>query len=397
MPKKILDLLRSVLPLNSIQKDMAADLEEHVSQTDLKEIIYLVKQKKAELSIQSLSISPQLAADRNYIQIKPISKDEKIIVYINSINDKIKNDIITDSYQKFSKNASKVISKFIAMNIVGMETVKKAVAVQLFATPDEPVHVLLLGDPGTGKTDILRSATDLAPISSFGLGSGTSSVGLTVTMKGDQVQKGLLPMADKGMCAIDELNLMQEKDRASLYNAMEKGFITYDKGGKHHKFDSKIKVIATANPKGDRFAGWTVDTIRDQLPFDAALLSRFHLVFLIRKPDIKQFIEISKKIVSGDKKSHLSGDQTFISDYVKFASNIDVVIPKEHEDEIVDFMALVKENEKRYLVEVGPRLVLGFTRLAKASARMNLRDKVDSDDIKLVKDIIMHGLRIDRA
>jgi len=396
MAKRLIDLLRSIVPLGAEKKEILEELADYLEVADIKEAASLAKLKKLELSESSLEVSPQVMPQRSYPSIIPKTEEKGIADYISRLNRTVMDKVQKKAFSEFSGKAAEMIPKFIAMNIVGMEEVKKAAAVQLFATSEEPVHILLLGDPGTGKTDILRSASALSPISSFGLGSGTSGVGLTVTVKGSEVAKGLLPMADKGVCAIDELNLMQERDRASLYNAMEKGFITYDKGGKHYKFDARIKVIATANPVGDRFAGWTVETLKKQMPFDSALLTRFHLVFLIRKPDMQQFVEISKKIIRSEKKKALSGDERFIRDYVEYAQGLKVEIPAEFERGIIDFIAEIKQNERRYLIEISPRLVIGFLRLAKASARMRLAEKVAQKDIDLVKEIVTRGLRIEK-
>jgi len=295
MPKTLSDLFRLAMPLPKAKQNLLMMLENHLEPGDRAEVKKLIKQKKADIALKKLEASPQVAGAREYPTIT--TSDKESVEYIGKINQIIEDSIFVKAFSEFSANAHDMIPKLIALNIVGMEEVKKATAVQLFARFDEPVHILLLGDPSTGKTDILRSASRLHPISSFGLGSGTTGVGLTVTVKGQEVTKGLLPMADRGLCAIDELNLMEDKDRAALYNAMEKGFLTYDKAGKHYKFDARVKIIATANPKGDKFVGWTLETLKKQLPFDTALLSRFHLVFLIRKPDIEKFVEISRKII----------------------------------------------------------------------------------------------------
>jgi len=396
MAKKLIDLLRIAIPIKEDQKKILNQLSEYIDPGDVKEVRGLIKQKKAELILTSLDVSPQIMPDRIYPKINKHTDDKKIADYIQNLNKIVSDKVKDNAFSKFAEKASDLIPKLIALNIVGMGYIKKAASLQLFASYKDPIHILLLGDPGTGKTDILRSAASLHPCTSFGLGSGTSGVGLTVTVKGDQVSKGLLPKADKGICAIDELNLMQDRDRASLYNAMEKGFITYDKGGKHYKFDARVRIIATANPKGDRFAGWTLETLKQQMPFDSALLSRFHLVFLIRKPDVKQFVEISKKILRSSKKKTSVGDDAFVRDYVSHAESIEVEIPKEFEEDIIEFVSQIKANEKKYLVEVSPRLVLGFIRLAKASARMRLSKQVSKTDIDTVKEIVLKGLKIEK-
>jgi DNA replicative helicase MCM subunit Mcm2 (Cdc46/Mcm family) len=130
---------------------------------------------------------------------------------------------------------------------------------------------------------------------------------------------------------------------------MEKGFVTSDKGGKHYQFDANVTVIATANPKGDRFAGWTVGTLRKQLLFDPALLSRLHLVFLIRKLDLKEFVEISRKIIRQEPKKSKGKHEELIQGYVKYAEPVEVKVPKQFEQQIVVFVSEMKKNEKKYL------------------------------------------------
>ena len=394
MARKLIDLFRLAMPLPEEKRKLIAALAEHIDSADVKEIAGLVKQKKADIAAGRMNVSPQLLSAAEYPEIVPKADDKQISEYAKKINSIVLGRVRERSYRQFSEKAAETIPRFIGMNIVGLEEIKKAASLQLFSPATEPVHMLLLGDPGTGKTDILRSAAALHPVSSFGLGSGTTGVGLTVTVKGEQVSKGLLPMADKGLCAIDELNLMEDKDRASLYNAMEKGFITYDKGGKHYKFDARVSVIATANPKGDRFVGWTLETLKRQLPFDSALLTRFHLVFLVRKPDVKQFVEISRRIVRSQKSEAEGGDESFIKGYVAHCQKLDVEIPPSFEHDIVDFVGEIKKNERRYLIEVSPRLVLGFIRLAKASARMRMSRQVNSQDIANVKAVVEHGLKV---
>ncbi|MFW6383225.1 MAG: ATP-binding protein, partial [Nanoarchaeota archaeon] len=280
---RFIDLLRLAKPLTKIQKNALSEFSISLDTEDIKEIKGLLKQRKVSVTESSLNISRCLFETENFYTFVPNTTDEKIKKYIEKLNKHIYEDCKKRFMKKFSKSAKEKIPKYIGRDIEGFDIIKKAVTLQLFAT--ERIHILLLGDPGTGKTDILRSASEIHPISSLGLGSGTTGAGLTITTKGKEITKGLLPMADGGICAIDELNLMEQKERGSLYNAMEKGFVTYDKGGKHYKFDARVRVLATANPKGDKFTAKDVEGLKKQLPFDPALLSRFHLVFLIRKPN----------------------------------------------------------------------------------------------------------------
>ncbi len=382
------NLLLRARPLVGKEKNLVNQIEEMLPYKDAKDVSKYKKQFKIEFTETKLGTT--IAMNPAIPQIT--AKDASLKEFAEETNKKIRQAVMQKLFEDFSKEAFEMIPTIIAPNIMGMEDVKKAAATQLFAT--EPVHMLLLGDPGTGKTDILRGMSQLAPISAFGLGSGTSGVGLVATVKGREILKGLLPMADGGLCAIDELNLMKDENRAGLYNAMEKGFVTYSKGGAHERFDARVNVIATANPRGDKFIGDDLKGFKKQLPFDSALLTRFHLMFIVRKPDIRQFSEISRKIVRNDKKTVAQADIDFVRQYIDYAAKIKVSLPKELEDEIVSFAEKLKSNEKRYLTEISPRIVVGIINLAKSAARMELRDKVTQTDLERIEKLVESSLSV---
>ncbi len=382
------NLLLRARPLIGKEKQLVSQIEEILPYKDAKDVAKYKKQFKIAFSEAKLGTT--IAMNPAFAQIVP--KEASMKEFAEETNKKIREAIMQKQFEAFAKEAYEMLPTIIAPNIMGMEDVKTAAAIQLFAT--EPVHMLLLGDPGTGKTDILRGMSQLAPISAFGLGSGTSGVGLVATVKGKEILKGLLPMADGGLCAIDELNLMKDENRAGLYNAMEKGFVTYSKGGTHARFDARVNVIATANPRGDKFIGDDLKGFKKQLPFDSALLTRFHLMFIVRKPDIQLFSEISRKIVRNDKKTVAQADIDFVRQYVDRAAKIKVSFPKELEDEVVAFAEKLKSNEKHYLSEISPRIVVGLMNLAKAATRMELRDKVTQQDLERVENLVEKSLSV---
>ncbi len=394
MASDFMKFIHFVRPFSKKESGYMSELIKYLEPKDLKRIKNLLKNKKIGVSFSSLGISEKIGEDVLFPQINPAIEDNELQLFTEKTNKEIEEKLKRKAFRLFSERARKTIKEFIAPNIFGMELVKEAAALQLFAA--EPVHVLLLGDPGTGKTDILRSVSKLHPVTSFGLGSGASKAGLSAAVKGNEILKGLLPMANEGICCIDELNLMKRTDYAALYSAMEKGFITYDKANKHFQLDAKVRVIATSNPKGDRFVGNIMSILKQQIPFDSALLTRFHLVFLIRKPGLERFAKITKKIVQNDKIKVSIKDMEFIKEYVDFAEQVDVEFPKEFEKQVVNFSTELKRDEKKYLVEISPRIVIGLMRLAKASARMELRKTVKKEDIDKAEEIIKFGLQIKR-
>jgi len=388
----LFDVVRGLQPLSKGQKKQMKEVEKYLEEEEIKAVTRLVKQKRLDVRFTTFGVSKKINCDIDYPLLKLMKKDDPEKKFADEMNSVILNLARRKVFRKFAPFAEERISKLIAPAIVGFDTIKKTAAYQLFSV--DPVHVLLLGDPGTGKTQILSATTDLAPISSFGLGSGTSGVGLAATVKGKTITKGLLPMADQGLCAIDELNLMKPSDMAAMYNAMEKGFVTYTKGSSNLRFQARIRVLATANPKGDRFVGHIVDVLKQQLPFDPALLSRFHIVFLVRRPDTKRFREISKHIVHHTKSEHSLADIRFVKDYIDYTERIEVEFPKSFEKQVGDFAEDIKENERKYLVEVSPRLIIGLIRLAKARARMHLKKVVSEEDLKVAEKIILKSLEV---
>lgn len=387
-----MSFIKLLFPLSKKDKRNLDTVSPFLEIHDFKKVKKLLKLGKIGIAYSSFKISNKLIDDEHYPTLNPAVEDAEIVELTKVWNNILEEEARRKKYKAFSQLAEQRIRKFIAPHIVGMEEVKESAMLQLFST--DKVHILLLGDPSTGKTDILRAVNDLAPISSYGLGSGTSSAGLTVTFKGNEMIKGLLLMANNGICCIDELNLMRARDRGSLLNAMEKGFITYHKGNKHVKLDANISLLATANPKGDKFVGRTTETWLKQIPFDPALLSRFHLVFFIRRPNTKQFINIAKKIVSQREKNMEINDALFIRDYIEFSQMVEVSFDEKLKKKIVDFATKLKKDERKFLIEVTPRLILGIMRLAKASARIKLRNKVEEKDLNKVFNLYEKSLYV---
>lgn len=382
--KKIIDTFRSAInlvmllrPLTDNEKSDLKELEEHLSKDEIHLTQKYLKQKRITLVRKNIRYSSLITDKKDHIAIEPKYSDmEDKTAFLNR---SIETSIDTEIFGEFKKDAWQRLQKIFANNIVGFESVKKGAILQLFSK--DQFHILLLGDPGTGKTDILRASENLAPVSAFGLGSGTTNTGLTVTVSGNEISKGILSIADNGIALIDELNLMKKEDRAGLYNAMEKGFITYDKGGHHYRFDARCCVLSSANPKKGKFSGTSKKEIAEEIPFDSALLSRFHLIYLIREATLKQFMEITEKVFSGKKNKISENDCNFIKKYIERAKSHDVAFSVEHNEMIKQFVLEIKEKEKDMLIDITPRFVIGLKRLIEASARVSMKTKPEKEDV----------------
>jgi DNA helicase MCM8 len=158
------------------------------------------------------------------------------------------------------------------------------------AAPAAPVraavHVLLVGDPGLGKSQLLRGVAALAPRHVFVTGGFESSaVGLTASVAaggarggGATLNAGALALADRGVCAIDELDKMAA-DHPALLEAMEQQRVTVAKAGAVSWLPARAAVLAAANPGGGRFDPYR--SVCENLKMAPALLSRFDLIFII--------------------------------------------------------------------------------------------------------------------
>lgn len=164
------------------------------------------------------------------------------------------------------------------------------------------VHVLIVGDPGLGKSQLLRAAAALAPRAVFVCGNTTTTAGLTVAVsregggRGDMaIEAGALVLADRGVCCIDELDKIS-CDPHALLEAMEQQQISIAKSGVVTSLRSRCAILAAANPVGGHYN--RRKTVSENLKIAAALLSRFDLVFiLLDKPDIGHDRMISEHIM----------------------------------------------------------------------------------------------------
>ncbi|KAL9600212.1 MAG: hypothetical protein Q9219_003355 [cf. Caloplaca sp. 3 TL-2023] len=184
----------------------------------------------------------------------------------------------------------------IAPSIYGHTDIKTAVALSLFGGVSKEaqgklsirgdINILLLGDPGTAKSQVLKYVEKTAHRAVFATGQGASAVGLTASVRRDPLtaewtlEGGALVLADRGTCLIDEFDKMNDQDRTSIHEAMEQQTISISKAGIVTTLQARCGIIAAANPIGGRYNS-TVPFAQN-VELTEPILSRFDILCVVR-------------------------------------------------------------------------------------------------------------------
>jgi len=332
------------------------------------------------------------------------------------------------------------IKDSISPTIFGLDFEKEALALQLFGgiakeMPDGTkirgdIHILLVGDPGTAKSQLLRYMADITPRGIYASGKSATGAGLTAAAVKDDfgegrwtLEAGALVLADKGLACVDELDKMTEQDRSSMHEAMEQQTISVAKAGINAMLQSRCSILGAANPKYGRFS--RNEPIHEQIKLPPTLLSRFDLIFPIYdEPRHDEDANIAEHILN----SHLVGemrerfqnradtdDKFDRAEYEKMdQSRKPLVEPellrkyvhyaKKHRFPVLTEAAL-KRLKDYYLevrgkskigenkaIPITARQLEGFVRVAEASARARMSDEVSLADaeraIKIVREYL---------
>lgn len=367
--------LKRILPVTDNERYCLSLLRDDEEYDTVKN---LVRQKKASFELRNFNIT--IFEDGDYFQLFPLTSEPIDDELLRSVNHKLKEMSLVGHFKKFSEYAYGILPNLIAPEVPGMEEVKRAVALQLFSK--ESLHIMLIGDLNLKRTDFLESAADFA---------AHSVIGNPVHDTLASAEGGMLAKANNGLAAITNLNGIKRTDRSILFNVMDRGYVTFERNGVEIKYDTNVNLLACAVPSGNKFMR-TFESIRDQIPFDPLFMQRFHLVFVMREPDVTT---VMKHKENPEAKLKLrQEDYNFIRAYVKWCLGLEVSVPKRHEDEIISFVDELKKKEYSFLYKMSPRVVLGLVRLAKCSARLEMRDMVNDSDIERAKNLLSQSLKV---
>jgi len=349
-----------------------------------------------DIAMHANFIEP-LEEDFSEIQVSP--EDEKEIM----------------SLAKDKKIYERLI-RSVAPSIYGHTKVKEAILLQMFSGVRKTkkdgtkvrgdLHVLLVGDPGAGKSQMLTFVHTAAPKARYVAGRSTSGAGITASvvkdefLKGWALEAGAMVLADKGTLVLDEMDKMSVEDTSALHQAMEQQEITISKANIQATLRTQTSILAAANPKFGRFDPFT--PIPQQIDLPPALINRFDLIFVLRDLPNK---ELDAKIAGAVLAYHSAQDAEpeiepkKLRKYLAYTKQR--VFPKLTEESIeeikkfyVQLRNMGQEGDEAGIkaIPISARQLEAIVRLAEASARIRLAETISIEDTRRAIGLVKHCL-----
>ncbi|GJQ10624.1 hypothetical protein GpartN1_g2415.t1 [Galdieria partita] len=346
-------------------------------------------------------------------------------------------------------DAFSILVKSLCPSIYGNDIIKAGLTLILFGGESKKdsnyqdnqsirsdLHCLLVGDPGLGKSQMLKSICDLSPRGVYVSGNSSSAAGLTVTVVKEQgsgdysLEAGALVLGDQGICCVDEFDKMRNEHQA-LLETMEQQRVSIAKAGILCSLSARTSVIAAANPCKGHYD--SSKTISDNLRMSPQLLSRFDLIFLmLDKPHESKDRQLAEYVTSMHlKQSQKASDARrsygepgsqlrLTNSEISLTTRLEKTIPK---DKLLShsifrryvsfatstikpqlnssakkvlqelYLELRRQNKQETdPIPVTTRLLESLVRLTEARARSELRNEATEDDAKDVVEIMRHSI-----
>ncbi|MFP3951310.1 MAG: minichromosome maintenance protein MCM [Candidatus Bathyarchaeia archaeon] len=302
----------------------------------------------------------------------------------------------------------------IAPSIYGYDHIKEAVLYLLFGgvTKELPdfrirgdMNVLLVGDPGTGKSQMLQFCSKTAPRGLLTTGRGSTAAGLTaaVVKEGGTgsfvLEAGALVLADKGVCCIDEIDKMREEDRGAIHPAMEQQIVPIAKGGIVATLNARASILAAANPTLGRYNPY--QTIAQNISLPVTILSRFDLIFVLRDtPESDRDSRMAEHILNLHRRAGTGAVSSIhpflLKKYISYSKRIKPEITDEVIERFQEFYVKMRtasaEGGEASAVSITARQLESLVRLAEARARSELRGEVSVEDAEAVINLMQKSL-----
>ncbi len=337
--------------------------------------------------------------DEDFYEIK-ISKDDEAAILAIAKDKRVYEKLITS----------------IAPSIYGYERVKEALLLQLMGGVQKKrsdgvvsrgdIHILLIGDPGSGKSQLLKRISVIAPKGRYVSGGGISGAGITAAVVKDEIlggwslEAGALVLANNGICSIDEMDKMSEEDSGAMHEALEQQTVSVAKANIQATLIARTTVLAAANPKYGRFDQY--GNIAEQINMPPTLINRFDLIFPIKdQPQIERDEKTAKHILQLHQTPEIQEPEIstqILKKYVSYArQKIRPVLTDAAIDEIKEFYVQLRNREvsderAARVIPISPRQLEALVRMSEASARIRLSEKVTREDARRAIELLVYCL-----
>jgi replicative DNA helicase Mcm len=273
-------------------------------------------------------------------------------------------------------------------------------------------NILLVGDPGVAKSQLLRYVQGIAPRGLYTSGKGSSAAGLTAAIIRDpdtgeiSLEAGALVLADRGLCLIDEFDKMNENDRSAIHEAMEQHTISVAKAGIVATLNARTGILAAANPKFGRYEPHR--TFSENVNLSPAILSRFDLVFILKDEPQAEKDQVLANHILKLHQFHGTAQtsapplaEEILKKYIAFAkTHYNPSLSEEATEVIEEFYVNMRtsagrsteDGDRRNRVTITARQLEGIIRLAESRARAALRTSVSKHDALKAIELMNYSL-----
>lgn len=381
-------------------------------ETIVSERVKLIGVLKGDLERTSTGLIKSPVMDK-YLHVISVQKEQEDFEDLEPTEEEEK------KIDKLSNNPDiyKIIQNKICPSLKGYDKIKEAITLQLFSGVTKKldggkthlrgdIHILIVGDPALGKSQLLKFVGEITPRGTFSSGKGSTGAGLTASAVEEDIgdgkewiiKAGTLALADGGIACIDEFDKMSQNDRDSIHEALAQQTISVDKAGMKATLNSRCAVLASSNPEEERFVPDLEEY--EQIGLEPALRSRFDLIFTV-KDQVDE--EKDRKLAQHIMDSHREKEETeeeipdisheMFKKYIAYArKNCEPKLTDQAEKILNDYyIELRKESDERR-VSVTVRTLQGLIRLAEASAKVRLSEKVRGEDANRAKRLMEMSL-----